>query len=289
MRTRRAGVLLVVVIATFSQTMEAGEVAGSDRNNQPGASPDVAEAFRPPLASVMEPASLFRYVGDAQMDFGLTQPFALYTREGKGSTWQVGIRPGILSRFEARGTELVLKAADFRIGLPISFRKEKWSGRFEVFHASSHRGADFEPAAAPPPASYSREVVQALLAYEVSSRFRIYSGPSVLLRTHPAVGRVSFQAGTEWLPRFLSRPRLRAYLAEEVETRQESGWRMNLSVQPGILFVTSHGEPVARVAGWFYRGQSPFGQFFRERETKGGIQLTLELRHALGSLITRTR
>lgn len=60
---------------------------------------------------------------------------------------------------------------------------------------------------------------------------------------------------------------------------------MNASLQPGVLFTNRQPEPVARLAGWFYRGQTPFGQFFRERETIGGVQLILELRPATGSLI----
>jgi len=79
----------------------------------------------------------------------------------------------------------------------------------------------------------------------------------------------------------------RFYLAEDFETRQEVGWNVNTSIQPGVLFTNRRAEPVARLAGWFYRGQSPFGQFYRERETIGGFQFILELRPAIHSLISR--
>jgi len=246
------------------------------------------EFFQAPLASPTEPASLFRFAGDGQFDFGLTQPFTIYSLEGKGTNWQIGLRPAIVTRFQTRDTQLLLKAADFRLGIPVTSRRGNWSVRAELFHVSSHRGADFDAANPAARFSYSREVLQTLLAYDRPGRWRIYAGPSVTLRTRPsALGRMSFQAGSEWFPKSLAFSHARFYLADDFETRQEVGWQMNYSVQPGTLFTTSKGDPVARLAGWFYRGQTPFGQFFRERETVGGVQFILELRPAIHSLVTR--
>jgi hypothetical protein len=100
---------------------------------------------------------------------------------------------------------------------------------------------------------------------------------------------MSFEAGSEWFPKSLTRARARFYLAEDFETRQEVGWHVNTTIQPGVLFTNRRAEPVARLAGWFYRGQTPFSQFFRERETIGAVQLILELRPAIDSLVTRKK
>ncbi len=245
--------------------------------------------FASPMASPTEPANMLRYAGDGQFDFGLTQPFGLYTSEGDNSAWEVALRPGIVSRFKKRETQLLLKSADFRVGIPFSYRHGNWSARLELFHLSSHRGADSVSAQPAPNFTYSREVVQALVAYGRTNHWRIYAGPGVIVHSRPAVGRASFEAGSEWFPKRLGRSHARFYLAEDLETRQEVGWRVNTSVQPGVLFTNRRGEPVARIAGWFYRGQTPFGQFFRERETIGGVQLILELRPAIGSLVSRRR
>lgn len=286
MRTQIRVALLIWGVVTLALPL-AAQTVGNGPEPLPGK--PAYEIFQAPLASLTEPASVLRYAGDSQMDFGLAQPFALYTLEGKGSAWQVGLRPGILTRFEVRDAQLVLKAADFRLGLPLAFRKGKWSARVELFHSSSHRGADFVSAHPAPSFTYSREAVQALVAYDMAGHWRIYAGPTVVLRSHPGVGRASLQAGAEWFPQAVSRPRARFYLAGDFETRQEVGWHSNLSVQPGVLFVTRRGEPVGRLAGCFYRGQLPFGQFFRERETRVGVQLVVELRHTIKSLVTRTR
>jgi len=100
---------------------------------------------------------------------------------------------------------------------------------------------------------------------------------------------MSFEAGSEWFPKSLTRARARFYLAEDFETRQEVGWHVNTTLQPGVLLTNRRAEPVARLAGWFYRGQTPFGQFFRERETIGAVQLILELQPAITSLVTRRK
>lgn len=77
--------------------------------------------------------------------------------------------------------------------------------------------------------------------------------------------------------------------AEDAVAPEEVRWHANVSMQPGVLFTTADGKPVARLAGWFYHGEAPFGQLFRERETRAGAELVLELRPAIRSLVTRRR
>jgi hypothetical protein len=211
------------------------------------------------------------------MDFGLALPLVLYSVDEQKSSWELGLRPGFLSRFLALENQLALEAADFRLGIFLAHRKGNWSARAEVFHLSSHRGLDLTDSDTPR-FSYSREAVQTLVAYGRSGRWRVYAGPTAVLRTHPSLGRWTLQAGMEYYPKMLSRPHSRLYLAGDVQSREEIHWNPNISLEPGILFTTSDGEPVVRLGGWLYRGQVPFGQFFEEKENQAGVQLTVELR-----------
>jgi hypothetical protein len=285
MRIRIQVVVLIVGLAALAPRLEAQTAS----LHSPDSEPVPRDIFLAPLASPTEPANMLRLTGDGQIDFGLAQPFGLFKSESAGSSWAIALRPGIVARFKVRGSQLLLKAADFHIGIPFSFRRGNWSTRVEFFHVSSHRGADFASEYPARSFNYSREVLQALVAYGKAGHWRIYAGPSVLVHTIPALGRMSFEAGSEWYPKSLARTHARFYLAEDFETRQEVGWKVNTSIQPGILFTNRRAEPVARVAGWFYRGQVPLGQFYRERETLGGVQLILELRPAIGSLITHRK
>ena len=266
--SKRACVLVLGITVT---TLRLGAQT-PDSESRSQANRCAKEIFHAPLANPSEPANMFRYAGDGQVDFGLTQPFTLYTLEGKTTSWQVGLRPAIASRFQVRDPQLLLKAADLHLGIPVTVRKGKWAARVELFHLSSHRGADFAASRAAPNFTYSREVVQVLLAYGDPDRWRLYAGPAVTLHTRSSgLGRLSFQAGSEWFPKSLVRPHWRFYFAEDFATQQETGWRVNYSVQPGALFTTHGGEHVARLGAWFSSGQTPFGQFFRERETLGGV------------------
>ena len=44
-----------------------------------------------------------------------------------------------------------------------------------------------------------------------------------------------------------------------------------------------------RLAGWFYTGQIPFGNFYCEREKVGGFQIILDLKPSIKSVFTRKR
>lgn len=252
--------------------------------------PDSAgdQIFRPPMADPFEPASLIRY-GGSDLDFGLALPLAVYTSESKTSDWQVGFLGGIAARFGSERTTLYLESADFHAGIPFTFRKGKWSGRAEFYHVSSHLGGDYASLSGFQPFHYSREALQGLLAYDAPHHLRIYGGPTLLVRTYPRVGRWTMQIGTEWFPARLSGDHWKAYLADDFQTRGEVAWQTNISVEPGVQWTTRKGEPVARVEAWFYSGQDPFGELFREREHVVGAQLVFTLEPALKSIIIHRR
>jgi hypothetical protein len=197
-------VLLIVGLAALAPQLEAQAPGAHSLNSERAIN---REIFPAPLASPTEPASMLRFAGDGQIDFGLTQPLGLFKSEGARSTWEIGLRPGIIARFKVRGRQLLLKASDFHIGIPVSYRRGNWSTRVEFFHVSSHRGADFASTYPEPSFNYSREVLQTLVAYGRAGHWRVYAGPSVLLHTIPALGRMSFEAGSEWYPKSLARTR----------------------------------------------------------------------------------
>jgi hypothetical protein len=264
-RLRLSGLAILAMVA-----LTPGLYAQTDEKT-PAKSPDPADAeeakevFRAPMASATEPTSGLRFSGNTQIDFGLTLPFALYTDEGKSSTWQVGVQPGIMSRFDVNGRQWLLKSAEFWIGLPIAYRHGKWSARVEFYHLSSHRGGDFERQYSSPGFVYGREAIQALVAYDAPGNVRVYLGPTFVVHTVPDVGRTSFQFGSEWFPKVLQRRRFRFYVAGDLETREEADWKANFSLQPGIQITTPKGQSIMRLAAWFYTGQIPFGNFYNVR------------------------
>ncbi|MGH9469191.1 MAG: DUF1207 domain-containing protein [Terriglobia bacterium] len=259
-------------------------LAAQQSVSQPAASFDADLVFRPPMADQSEPTSRIRY-GGKYLDFGLALPLTVYTSESTTSSWAVGFLGGIAAGFGSQRTTLYLRAADFQAGIPIAFRKGKFSTRVKFYHVSSHLGGDYEQVSGLQPFHYSREGVEWLAAYDAPHHVRIYGGPRVLVRTYPDVGRWTFQAGSEWTPPSLSGWHWRFYFADDFQTRGEVGWRTNISVEPGVEWTTRRGEPVARLEAWFYSGQQPFGELFRQREHVIGAQLIFTLEPAIKSLI----
>lgn len=242
------------------------------------------QIFRPPMADPFEPGSLIRY-GGSSLDFGLALPLTVYTSEGLRSAWQVGFLGGIVARFGSERTTLYLKAADFHAGIPLSFRKNKWSARIELYHVSSHLGGDYENLTGFQPFHYSREAVQGLVSYDAPHHVRIYGGPTLLVRTYPHLGRWALQAGTEWFPQVLSTKRWHFYLADDFQTRGEVAWQSNISFTPGVQWTTGKHEPIARLEGWLYAGQDPFGELLRQRERIVGVQMVFAIGPAVRSIV----
>lgn len=288
MRRTIESLVLAAVLAAYAIEPYSRLVAQQPTTSQSGSGIDFSsgQIFRPPMADPFEPASRIRF-GGGNLDFGLALPLTVYTSESAASAWQIGFLGGITARFGSERTTLFLKSADFHAGIPVSFRRRKWSARAEFYHVSSHLGGDYENLSGFQPFHYSREAVQGLVAYDAPHNLRIYGGPTLLVRTYPHVGRWAIQAGTEWFPRSLSGRRWHTYLADDFQTRGEVKWQTSISVEPGLQFNTRKGEPVARIEAWFYSGQAPFGELYLERERVVGAQFIFTLEPAIKSLITR--
>ena len=274
--------VLTSLVCTRAAVAQSQPEQDSGKDNFPNAQ----EIFRPPMADQTEPEDRVRH-GGSEIDFGLALPLQVYTSESASSSWQVGFLGGIVAGFASSQTILQLKAADFHAGIPVAYRKGKWSTRVQFYHVSSHLGADYAGSVTLPPFHYSREVLQGLVSYDFSKHFRIYGGPRLLVRTFPHVGRWTFQAGSEWFPETLASPRLHFYLADDFQTRQEVTWQTNVSIEPGIQFTTPKGEPIARAEAWFYSGQEPFGQLYYRRERVFGAQFIFTLGPEIKSIVTR--
>lgn len=281
LKPRLTVITFFMLALTVCQPLTAQQTAG--QSNMP-VDFTTDQVFRPPMADPSEPASRIRY-GGKYLDFGLALPLEVYTSEGKNSAWQIGFLGGITAGFGSLRTTLYLRAADFHAGIPVSFRKGKFSTRIEFYHVSSHLGADYAEVSGFQPFHYSREVLEGLVAYDAPHHLRIYGGPRLLVRTYPHVGRWTFQAGTEWMPPSLSGHHWHFYLADDFQTREEVFWRTNISVEPGIQWTTRKNEPIARLEAWFYSGQQPFGELYQQRERVIGAQLIFTLEPAIKSLI----
>jgi len=113
----------------------------------------------------------------------------------KGEGWQLGVAGTIFSQFNLDAPSKDLINTDFRIGIPLSYKRGPFSARASIYHQSSHLGDEFIlSGAAPRCVNLSFEALNFVAAWELGG-WRPYAGGFYLL--HRRVAR-------EHMPRHLA-------------------------------------------------------------------------------------
>jgi hypothetical protein len=206
----------------------------------------------------------------ASVAFG--EYFALATgRWGETGRSQVGIQGAVFALFNLDAPSSDLVNADYWIGLPVSFRRGPWSYVLRLYHQSSHLGDEFllgNPGLDRVNLSYEDAMVLASYEWEF---WRVYGGVGRYLRSEPDLRSAHVQAGGEYvLPGALGGFDFIA--AVDTKTSAELDWSRSFSVQTGFEFGSASPRRL-RLMFEYYRGQSPNGQFYREKLTYAGVGL----------------
>lgn len=142
--------------ASLEQSALATSRAAEEATVTPQESTLLAEdlLFRSLLADPRWPhfsASYLRFLNDDQLtsvgsaNFG--EMFSIYRFAGPGtSKMELGIQAGVFSIFDLDAESLDLVNADYFVAIPLSFRRDKFSAMFRLFHQSSHLGDDLQTA-----------------------------------------------------------------------------------------------------------------------------------------------
>lgn len=114
-------------------------------------------------------------------DVSLGEYFGLLGGKNRLGIWQLGLEAAVFSLFALDSPSLNLVNADYRLGLPLTAHKDRWSYRVNIFHQSSHLGDEFilqHPAVERQNLSY--EAVDTLIAYRWQG-LRPYVGASYII------------------------------------------------------------------------------------------------------------
>lgn len=235
------------------------------------------ELFRPALADPKEPRF---FVSPRHYDTGTDNlwlvevgygaNFPVYGRiDEAGNGWNIGISGGLFGLFNLEADSFDLINADYTVGVPLTWRQGKTSGRLRLYHQSSHLGDEFLLTAAPERINLSFEALEALVAYDLQS-FRIYGGGELLLHREPTdLERLMAHAGAEYLSTEPSRlaPGLRGrpFVGLDLKSYAEHDWSVDRSLKVGMQFDAPHSDHYLRLSVDGYRGYSPHGQFYSDR------------------------
>lgn len=284
--------VLVAVVCATSTVAGAECLSGADER---GGRPDAGmgsvvfprdDVFRAPLADPKEPRFSASYqrvrfrtgqVTAAHPDETLHMGFVsagttlgLWSRRRDGCDGiQVGILGGVFSQFDLDRSSGDLVNSDFLVGVPVTGRSGRWSGRARLLHQSSHLGDEFLVRnRAIRVRNFGFEMVDLLVSYDFD-RLRIYGGAGVVFNSSTSFAPGVFQAGAELRPRwntawrpFTLVPSL--LVAVDFKSWEEQGWGATWNAVAGFEFQPPGRTPRLRLVATAMSGHFPFAQFFAE-------------------------
>ena len=211
-------------------------------------------------------------------------PMVRWNGRAPGDGVQLSLQGSVFAQFDLGTSSYDLLNADFIIGLPLTWRRGATSARARVYHQSSHLGDEFllrDEDPKPERENLSFESLELILSQDVGIA-RLYGGGEYLVNRSPAdLESTVAHAGAELRPaggvdfgRFGS---VRPLAALDVKASREQDWDPAWSLRAG-LDVGRPGEGVSAGGRWsllfeYYRGPSPYGQFYRNDVTLVGAGL----------------
>jgi uncharacterized protein DUF1207 len=243
----------------------------------------VGGGFRSPVADPAEPRvylgryNMKRDAGEFQAakagigyDLGVIQLQGQRADDG----WRLGVFGSIDSLFNLDLPGDALVNTDYRIGLPLSWRRGSFSVRGRLFHQSSHLGDELILGGnAPRRIDLSYEAVDVLAAWEYRG-WRVYGGGGQIFSSSTDL----YEGGTAQLgfdfvgsTSFLG---MRPTAGVDVKWLEATDWRSGTSVKLGAM--VGRYSPDRRgltLSLEYYTGFAPFGQFFVEDVKYYGVAL----------------
>jgi hypothetical protein len=247
----------------------------------------VGGGFRSPVADPAEPRAAVsrlnvkRSAGEFQAarasigyDLGLLELQGPRADDG----WRLGLFGSIDSLFNLDLPGDALANTDYRIGLPLSWRRGSFSARTRLYHQSSHLGDELILGGnAPRRISLSYEGVDALAAWEYGG-WRVYGGGSYAFSSSTDLYKGGgAQVGFDFVGTrsFLLGMRLTGGV--DVKWHEAVDWRSGANVKLGAML--GRYSPDRRGLTFFveaYDGFAPFGQFFVEDIRYYGVTAQLD-------------
>lgn len=184
--------------------------------------------------------------------------------------WQLDIEGAAFPRLTLdRYRDLV--SADFRFGVPLSFRRNWWETRFAYYHLSSHLGDEYllgNPGAVR--INYVRDALVWGLAFWPCDDLRLYAEAGYAFYISGGAQPWEFQFGIDYSPGGPTGALGVPFFAVNTRLREEVDFGGNLTVQTGWLWRGQDGD-LLRCGFHYQNGHSDQLQFHTEHEEQYAI------------------
>jgi hypothetical protein len=217
---------------------------------------------------------------------GFGEQFGVWGQRQRRGGWQVGIQAGVLAQLNLDpATSYALINADYIVGIPFAWRRDRLSARVRVYHQSSHVGDELlllNPGLER--INLSFEELEAVGAYDVlDGHGRLYAGGGFLLKRHPAMKRGRLLWGLEWRGRSHSPAIARGLhfvttpvVGVEVKAAGELQWKPSVRIIGGVELARARGQRGVHLLAEYYHGFFPYGQFYDQKVDHLGVGAHLE-------------
>src|SRR5256885_1341923 len=193
MRVPAARWLTVAVLAAAPAAAQA-----------PSPPPPPGAAFRPLLADPKEPQFFAAYLWERSPrlaprlgSVGFGQTFGVVN----GRTWQVAVAAAVFPRSTPARPPADLMNTDYRIGLPVTYRRAGLTTRMQLYHQSSHLGDEYMVHANAQRVDLTFEAAELLVSQQLAA-WRLYGGGEYVFTHSPAdLKPAVLHAGVEYRQR----------------------------------------------------------------------------------------
>lgn len=210
------------------------------------------------------------------VSFGETIPFYRANFGQSSVQWETGIQAAVFSDFNLGAPSSDLINTDFIASVYGSVRKNQFSAFGRVYHQSSHLGDEFllRRLTDLERINLSYEGADLRLSYELPYGLRVYGGGGGIFHKEPSTIKPwSIQYGVEFRsPWRIELVSLRPIMAVDIKNHQQNDWNADVSARAGFQLdrFQAFGRKLLFLVEYFH-GNSPTGQFFRERVDYLGI------------------
>jgi hypothetical protein len=243
--------------------------------------------WEPPLAVKKDPrmqalaSNLPNSQSNRTFDTAIGTTVGLIRGEFEGADFaaQVDMFGVVFTRFSS--ADLLL--ADYRFGVPVTFRWNWWQAKVAYEHTTAHLGDDLIRATGRQTENFAKDEVVLGVGRYLYDNLRVYGqvGYAFSFQVPGLEGttreRTRFDLGAEWFLRCSTGWTGTPFAAANVEFRGDQQFDSNYTFQAGWLWRNpTQRLGTCRVFAEYYYGRSPYGQAIQNRERITGIGFAVD-------------
>ena len=185
--------------------------------------------------------------------------------------WQVDLEGGVQTRLDPYANSSPLIAADFRVGIPITWAKGRCQFKTGYYHVSAHLGDEYlllNPGTRR--LNYTRDAIMLGVGYFCTERLRLYAETAYAISSNDGAEPWEFQFGIDWAPAHDTGLWGAPFAAINGHLREEVDFGGNLVVQTGWAWRRFPRGSLFRIGIEYFNGQSDQYEFYDRSEQRFG-------------------